>query len=100
MDDIMPPLLKIENVIADDFWSYRLQDGTERISRVTVGRPEPIPGDPGGSWYCPFFFEHFTDGIDWAGGVGPVDALANAMRFVSARFDELDRVSPRARPAV
>jgi hypothetical protein len=45
------------------------------------------------------YFEHVTRGIDYAMGVGPVDALMNAMYFVRRRFYEFDDVTPRAKPA-
>lgn len=44
------------------------------------------------------YFEHITQGIDYAFGVGPVDALMNAMYFVRRRFYELDDVTPRSKP--
>jgi hypothetical protein len=68
--------------------------------RVTIGRPAPIQGDPNGDWYCPLRIEHRTPEILCMVGVGPVDALANAARVVSAHFHELRKVSSRARPLV
>jgi hypothetical protein len=44
------------------------------------------------------YFEHVTRGIDYAFGVGPVDALMNAMYFVRRRFYEFDDVTPRSKP--
>lgn len=44
------------------------------------------------------YFEHVTEGIDYAFGVGPVDALMNAMYFVRRRFHEFEDVTPPARP--
>jgi hypothetical protein len=43
-------------------------------------------------------FEHVTRGIKYSFGVGPVDALMNAMYFVRRRFYEFDDVTPRAKP--
>jgi hypothetical protein len=91
-----PKLTAIDEPIADDYWSYKTKDGAKRTSRVTIGRPVPLPD--GKDWYCPMYFEHVTKGIDCAFGVGPVDALMNAMYFVRRRFYEFDEVTPRSKP--
>ncbi len=96
MKDWRPKLTTIDDPIADDHWSYRDEAGTRRTSRITIGRPAPL--SDGSNWYCPYFFEHVTSGIDYAVGVGPVDALMNAMYFVRRRFYAFDDVSPRAKP--
>lgn len=85
----------ITEPIADDVWEF-LEAGTRKRARVTVGRPERTPDDKNGDWRCPLAFEGKTEGVLWVNGVGPVDALMNAMRFVSDRFNELEQVSPRA----
>ncbi|WP_224244264.1 hypothetical protein [Hyalangium gracile] len=97
MSDWRPKLTVIGDPVADDYWSYRTAEGVKRTSRVTVGRPVPL--SDGKDWYCPIHFEHVTQGIDYAFGVGPVDALMNAMYFIRRQFYRFDRVSPRARPA-
>ena len=95
MKDWRPRLTAIEDPIADDYWSYKAEDGTRRTSRITIGRPAQL--EDGTHWYCPMYFEHVTQGIDCAFGVGPVDALMNAMYFIRRRFHEFDDVTPRAR---
>jgi hypothetical protein len=94
--DWRPKLTSIDDPIAEDYWSYRTEDGAKRTSRITIGRPTPL--EDGHDWYCPMYFEHVTPGIDYAFGVGPVDALMNAMYFVRRRFYEFDDVTPRAKP--
>jgi hypothetical protein len=96
MKDWRPKLTTIDDPIADDYWSYKTKDGTKRTSRITIGRPAML--EDGKDWYCPMYFEHVTGGIDYAFGVGPVDALMNAMYFVRRRFYEFDDVTPRAKP--
>jgi hypothetical protein len=91
-----PKLAAIDDPIADDYWSYQAKDGTRRTSRVIIGRPAPL--SDGKDWYCPISFEHVTEGIYYSYGVGPVDALMNAMYFVRRRFYALDDVQPRAKP--
>ena len=94
--DWRPKLTAIVDPIADDYWSYRTEDGIKRTSRITIGRPALL--EDRSHWYCPMFFEHVTRGIDYAFGVGPVDALMNAMYFVRKRFYEFEDVTPRAKP--
>jgi hypothetical protein len=96
MKDWRPKLTAIDDPIADDHWSYRTEDGTKRTSRITIGRPALL--SDGSHWYCPMYFEHVTQGIECAFGVGPVDALMNAMYFVRRRFYEFEDVAPRATP--
>jgi hypothetical protein len=94
--DWRPKLTAIDDPIADDHWSYRTEDGAKRTSRITIGRPALLAD--GSHWYCPMYFEHVTQGIDYAFGVGPVDALMNAMYFVRRRFYEFEDVTPRTKP--
>lgn len=96
MKDWRPRLSSIDDPVADDYWQYRTEDGVQRTSRILIGRPAPV--EDGRTWYCPLSFEHVTQGIDYAFGVGPVDALMNAMHFVRKRFYEFDDVTPRAKP--
>ncbi|HEX8702116.1 MAG TPA: hypothetical protein VF815_25015, partial [Myxococcaceae bacterium] len=84
MKDWRPKLGVIDDPIADDYWSYKTRDGTRRTSRVTIGRPAPLEDKR--DWFCPILFEHVTEGIYYSYGVGPVDALMNAMYFVRRRF--------------
>ncbi|MBZ4421009.1 hypothetical protein [Myxococcus sp. RHSTA-1-4] len=95
MKDWRPKLSSIDDPIADDHWQYRTEDGAQRISHILIGRPAPVAD--GKTWYCPLSFEHVTKGIEYAYGVGPVDALMNAMYFVRRRFYEFDDVTPRAK---
>jgi hypothetical protein len=100
MSNWLPQLTSIDAPVADDFWSYKNDDGVQHLARVTIGRPAPIPNDPNGDWYCPLRIEHRStkSEILCMVGVGPVDAMINAARVVSDHFHELRKVTPRARP--
>lgn len=98
MSDQGSEIEAIDDPIAEDYWSYTLDDGSERVSQVIVGRPHPAVGDERGDWCCPLYFEHITPNVLMFFGVGPVDALMNAMRFVADQFFKLGKVTPRARP--
>lgn len=96
MKDWRPRLSSIKDPIAEDYWHYMTEDGTQRTSHIIIGRPALAPD--GKTWYCPLFFEHVARGLKYAYGVGPVDALMNAMYFVRRRFYEFDEVEPGAKP--
>jgi hypothetical protein len=99
MSGWLPQLTSIDDPIADDYWSYETDEGVKRVAHITVGRPVPIPNDPGGDWYCPLRIEHPQNReLLTVVGVGPVDALRNAMQYVWDGFRELRKVSPRAKP--
>lgn len=87
---------KITDPVAADEWRYQTASGQSRVSRIEIGRPQPIPDDPNGDWYCPVFVEDFTDRIVPAYGVGPVDALINAIALVRSFTDQMGEFTPRA----
>ena len=80
---------RIDDVIADGFW--RLPDAMRKLRRgrrtayIAIGRPRP-DGDPRGDWICPIQIEHFTDKALKARGVGPLDALLNAVSLLNQFF--------------
>ena len=73
--------------------------GQEKTARIIVGRPRPTSGDPNGDWMCAIFIENFTDRIVPVMGVGPVDALKNAMLLVAEFEKKVGPVTPRAAQA-
>lgn len=84
--------------VADDYWSYTTGNGVSQTSRIIVGRPTPWAGDSQGDWICPVQIDGFTDGVATLAGVGPVDALLNAMKMVQAIADQVGPSTPRATP--
>ena len=84
--------------IADDHWAYR-EAGQEKTARITIGKPQPVPVDPNGDWMCTIFIENFTDRIVPVMGVGPVDALKNAMVLVAEFEKKVAPVTPKPGPA-
>jgi len=95
--DWRPHLTTIDEPIAEDHWSYMASDGSTRMSKILVGRPRPLPGEEDRAWYCPLFIEGYLPGIKCVMGVGPVDALMNAMTLVRRFFEEHSDVTPQAR---
>ncbi|WP_257451379.1 hypothetical protein [Archangium lipolyticum] len=92
--DWRPQLTTIEDPIAEDRWSYTASDGSTKVSRILVGRPQPLPGEEDRAWYCPLAIEGYLPGIKCVMGVGPVDALMNAMSLVRRLFEEQSNVTP------
>ena len=93
----LPQFDSIAEPIADDHWGYNIA-GEQRTSRVTIGKPQQDAGSSHGDWMCPTFIEHFTDRIVPVMGVGPVDALRNAINLVRAFEEKVGPVTPRATP--
>jgi len=87
---------KITDIIAADDWSFETASGEIMFSRIEIGRPQPIPESQNGDWFCPVSIEGFTDQIRAIYGVGPIDALANALKLVSAFASKIGDYSPRA----
>jgi hypothetical protein len=86
----------VDDPIAEDTWSYRDRNGESRLAHVTIGRPRPWPGDSHGDWLCPVQIDDYMEGVRAIAGVGPVDALMNAMGVIQAFADEIGRFEPRA----
>lgn len=61
-----------------------------------MGHPVHYPQER--LWYCPVRIEGYTKGIDTVFGLGPVDALMNAMTLVRRFFEENSEVLPGAKP--
>jgi hypothetical protein len=88
---------KIADAIATDDWSYKASDGKTIVAHIEVGRPQPAPTDfSEGDWYCPVFIEGFTPHIIPAMGVGPVDALMNAIILIRTFSGKIGTFAPRA----
>jgi hypothetical protein len=87
---------KIADVIAADDWSYETSSGETVFAHIEIGRPQPTPDDPNGDWFCPISIEGFTSQIVPAYGVGPVDALNNAVTLVRAFAEKIGEYSPCA----
>ncbi len=80
----------IGDVIADGTWLFpevmrKIQKG-RKTGYIAIGRPRPDT-DPRGDWICPIQIDHFTNGVVYAHGVGPLDALLNAMNLLRQFFD-------------
>jgi hypothetical protein len=92
----IPDFDVVDDPIAEDKWSYRDSNGDTKVSRITIGRPRQWPKEQRGDWLCPLEIEHFTDGVHAIVGVGPVDALMNAMGLVKAFADQIGTFAPRS----
>jgi hypothetical protein len=92
----IPAFDVVDDPVAEDTWSYVDADGKETRSRIVIGRPRPWPDNPHGDWICPVEIEHFTDGVRAIVGVGPLDALMNAIGVVKAFADTIGKFTPRS----
>ena len=84
----LPEIAEIHDPIAEDVWHIRVADGRTVSHRIVVGRPfpeDPARGDSG--WCCPVMIEGSLSKPCPAMGVGPVQALMNAMHLVRSFFE-------------
>ena len=82
--DWRPKVKRIVSPIAEDFWELEEPGGGRAVARIAVGQPKMIPKDAQKTWYCPV---DLGGTIRSAYGVGPVDALMNAMQLVRSYFE-------------
>ena len=78
-------LSNVEDIVAEDWWTY-WRSGRKVTSHIAIGRPTPDPS--GRDWYCPLLLEGRASGWKPIYGVGPVDAMMNALIVVSRLFHE------------
>ena len=88
--------LPVFDIVAEDWWEYA-HDSKPFVAHVAVGRPWR---DEDGQWACPLRIEGahevwnpFSKHKRWRGwkpipGVGPLDAVMNALLFASRLFAE------------
>jgi hypothetical protein len=93
---MLPKIDKIADPIAEDHWHYKTKDGKVVVARILIGRPARVTGDFEGDWFCPVSIEGFTDRVVPAMGVGPVDALMNAITLVRSFAEKIGDFTPRA----
>ncbi len=87
----MKRISRIKDVIARDTWISRGKDGKGISHEIIVGRPFQIPSDKNHDWVCPVSIGKFTSRIVPAYGVGPVDALMNAMALLKTFSDKINK---------
>lgn len=75
--------------IASDTWTYTDGTGRTHVARLQIGKPEPVPGDPQHDWFCPVYVEGWTPHVVPAVGVGPFDALMNALMLVRSFHEHI-----------
>lgn len=68
--------------IASDTWTYIDGTGDKKIAKLQVGKPRRIPRDEHGDWFCAVYVEGWTPHVVPAIGIGPLDALMNALTLV------------------
>ena len=67
---------------ASDICTFRDTHGRKRQARIEVGRPQAEPDDQNHDWFCPVFVEGYTPHVIPVMGVGPIDALMNAVALL------------------
>jgi hypothetical protein len=68
--------------VAAEVWTYTDGNGRKRKAEVRVGKPQRVSNDASGAWCCPVYIGGWISHVVPAIGVGPLDALMNALRLV------------------
>src|SRR5262245_20841127 len=92
-NDWRPKIKKIDDVLVEGDLPFPQGKGRTAQVHMVVGRPKPLPKK---DYYCPVQAKGFFKGVMLAFGIGPVDALMNAMHilhmyssYVSGTSDDL-----------
>ena len=72
----------IARPIASDTWTYTDAEGRKHVATLLIGRPQRVPGDKQRAWFCTVYVDGWTPHVMPAIGVGPLDALMNALTVV------------------
>src|SRR6266403_541523 len=81
----------IDDPVAVDTWVYDV-NGIAQRALIEVGRPmRRDSADPNSEWFCPLRIEGEFVGVRPIYGLGPVDALMNAMTLVRKFFEQTHR---------
>lgn len=73
----------IAEPVAAEVWTFSDGKRRKRKAQVSVGKPQRIPNDPNGNWFCLIYVEGWVSHVFPAIGVGPLDSLMNALKMVS-----------------
>lgn len=79
----------VSRPIASDTWTYTDRSGQQHAVKLQIGKPQPIPGDRQRDWFCPVFVEGWTPHVVPAIGIGPFDALMNALLVVRSFHEHI-----------
>ena len=79
----------IAQPVASDTWTYTDAAGEKHKTRLQLGKPQRVPRDPRGNWFCPVYIEGWTPHVVPAIGVGPFDSLTNALLLVRSFRDHV-----------
>jgi hypothetical protein len=81
--------------IASDTWTFKGSRGRKRTVRIEIGKPQQVPQDANGAWFCPLFIEGYTGHVIPTMGAGPLDSLMNAMTLVRSFHEQIawDQIS-------
>jgi hypothetical protein len=75
--------------IASDTWTFKGPKGKKRTARIEIGKPEQVPNDKKGDWFCPVFIEGWTGHVIPVMGVGPLDSLLNAISLLRSFHESI-----------
>jgi len=84
----------IENIIAEGIWKNPDPEGKRQSAYIAIGRPEQNSTQKHEEWKCPIYIDHFTQQVINARGIGPLDALMNAVTLLRQFLDMNHYIEP------
>jgi hypothetical protein len=84
----------MQDIIAEGIWKNPDPKAKKRTAYIAIGRPQPDDTSKHKDWKCPIYIEHFTQGVIDAHGIGPLDALMNAMTLLRQFLDMHHYIEP------
>lgn len=72
----------VSDPVASEVWTIRDGKGRKRQFEITIGKPQPIPGDKKRDWCSPVYIAGWKSHVYPVFGAGPLDTLDNALKFV------------------
>jgi hypothetical protein len=77
-----PKLHAVPDPVAAEVWTFKNEKGRTLHTRIEVGKPQPVPGDRRGTWFCPVYIDSWMSQLRPSFGEGPLGALMNALKLV------------------
>jgi hypothetical protein len=77
-----PKLHAVPDPVAAEVWTFKDEKGRTQRAQIAVGKPQPVPGDERGTWFCPVRIDIWMSQVRPSFGEGPLSALMNALKLV------------------
>jgi hypothetical protein len=95
-----PKLHAVPEPVAAEVWTFKDEKGRIHRAQVAVGKPQPVPGDRRGTWFCSVYIDIWMSQVRPSFGEGPLSALMNALKLVQALHEYVADTHIRSEPGM